>query len=116
MNYEQRVARGLEGLEAVSTGPCPGCKTCADARGMTLRKFNAAYEAGDIPAEAHFSWHACGICGSTLGGDREEWHAISAEDMRKPAGKARRILHFDDACVDCIMYLANGDLPSAENA
>ena len=103
--YEKRVEKGLEGLTAVSIGPCPHCRECASSRGMKLKQFDAAYEAGRIPAEAGFSWRPCGICGSSLGGDREEWHAILDGN----------VVHFDDACVDCVMYLANGDLPDAAN-
>ena len=28
-NYTDAVTAGLEGLQAVSTGVCPGCSTCA---------------------------------------------------------------------------------------
>jgi hypothetical protein len=41
-----------------------------------------------------------------MGGDREVWHFIMD-------GK---IQHGDGACVDCIMYLANGDEPESSEA
>ena len=108
--YTDAVESGLKGLEAVSTGPCPGCEQCADDHGYdNLGAFEAAWEAGDIEAEGSFSWSPCGICGSHLGGDREPWHAIAGEpgdDL-----KGREILHFSDACIDCVVYLANGDEP-----
>lgn len=100
--YTESVARNLEGLEAVSTGPCPGCPDCARARGMEVADYDKAYEAGEVEPEASFSWRGCEICGSTLGGDREEWHAI---------GSKGELLHFNAACVDCVVYLANGDEP-----
>src|SRR5215475_6853029 len=102
--YTEAVARGLRGLDAVSTGLCPGCDECADAYGYESQTdFDADYEAGKVYDEGHFSWSACGICGSGLGGTREHWHALDEE--------TDRLYHFDDACVDCVVYLANGDEP-----
>ena len=83
--YARQVEHALAGLEAVSTGLCLGCSECADA-------------------EAHFSWRPCGICDSRLGGDREVWHAIVDGEIQ----------HYDDACVDCVMFLANGVEPDEE--
>lgn len=84
--YTDAVKRNLKGLEAVSVGNCPGCDAC-----------NGADE------EPSFSWASCGICNSHLGGNRESWHAILD-------GK---IVHWDDACVDCVLYIANGDEPES---
>lgn len=116
--YVQAVTRGLEGLQAVSTGVCPGCSTCAhehdysddnDDPDRTLAAFDEAWRSGKVDSEASFSWSPCDICGSSLGGDREIWHAIMGqpgEDL-----KGRSIEHLNSCCTDCVMFLANGDEP-----
>lgn len=100
--YTEAVERRLKGLSAVSTGACPDCADCANNRGMDLGMYNNAHEAGDINAEGSFSWRACEVCGSTLGGERHEWHAVD---------KNGDVIHGDDACTDCVLYLANGEEP-----
>ena len=64
---------------------------------------------GAADSEPSFSHGSCGICGSHLGGDREVWHAIIPDENGSVIG--REILHSDDACIDCVVYLANGDEP-----
>lgn len=103
LTYTQAVAHNLEGLSFVSTGPCPGCDECRELYGYDSQaEFDAACECGDIAVEPHFSWHWCDICGSTLGGDREEWHGVDSDGAT---------IHFNNACTDCVCYLANGDVP-----
>ena len=103
--YTDRVAHYLEGLEAVSTGICGGCPECARDFGFTdLTAFEDAVSDGQVEGEPSFSSRPCEICGSRLGGNREPWHAILDGDL----------LHFDSACVDCVLYLANGDEPPEE--
>ena len=103
--YTDAVEFNLKGLEAVSTGPCPGCSQCADDYGYeTVEAYTTAYEAGKVCSEGSFSWQGCGICGSSLGGDLEPWHALDSD---------RELCHFSDACFDCVVYLANGDEPEA---
>lgn len=53
--------------------------------------------------EPSFSWSPCGICGSRLGGDRYTWHADMDGELQ----------HYSDACVDCVMYIENGDEPES---
>jgi len=137
MSYENDVKDGTKGLEAVSTGICCGCETCRESfdeytvqdelegyrvpawdadcdepiffrteEGATMvaeSLFEEAWRSGKAYDEAHFSWGDCDICGSSLGGDREVWHAIDCD--------TGELVHGDSACVDCIMYLANGVLP-----
>ena len=145
--YTDRVERNLEGLEAVSTGVCPGCEECARNLGYEVAECDSEYCSDDChvevgpfpnshsnlnpqthhPSEAHaqaammerfaedwssgkvfsegsFSQAGCGICGSSLGGTLYPWHALDSDG---------ELLHFDDACVDCVVYLANGDEPEA---
>jgi len=96
------VESGLTGLKAVSTGTCPGCEICrADLGFDTVAKLEAAYEAGKVVDEPFFSQSPCECCGSRLGGDREAAHGIESDGS---------IAHFH-VCVDCALYLANGDEP-----
>ena len=91
--YTESVEATLKGLVGISTGICPGCKECRDEYGQ------------DESVEPYFSWSNCDICGSTLGGAREPWHALD---------KHNEIVHGDCVCTDCVMYLANGDEPIDE--
>ena len=102
--YCDRVGASLEGLEAVSTGICPGCYKCADNFCMEQEEFEEAWASGDICEEASFSNYPCGICGCNLGGDRSAWHFILDGEIH----------HEDDACTDCVLFLANGDVPDDE--
>ncbi len=96
------VEAGLAGLTAVSPGICPGCETCRDELGYdSLAELEIAWENGEAPNEPHFSWRPCECCGSHLGGDREPAHGIDENGD---------IVHFS-VCVDCVLYLANGDEP-----
>ena len=127
--YAERVEAYLEGLEAVSTGGCPGCHECGldvvpcddcsgtgFADGLTLgtgsdgedcpacdgmgsRDYVDGDEVGEGP-EPGFSWSPCEICGSSLGGDRHAFHALSSGEL----------VHLD-GCTDCVMYVANGEEP-----
>lgn len=109
--YTDAVERGLYGLTAVSTGTCPGCAECMEHSGHSdEQEHRLAWQNGEVDDEGHFSWSPCGICGSRLGGHRECWHGI----ILKPSGgntPIRELHHFDDACVDCVCYLANGTEP-----
>lgn len=122
-DYTDRVERGLSGLGAVSIGICPGCDECAGILGYgpardpetdeetethaeVMARFRADWERGRADGGSQFSWGECGICGSRLGGDRSYWHAID--------GTSGRLWHFDDACTDCVMYIANGDEPGGD--
>lgn len=108
--YCDRVEANLKGLCAVSTGACPGCDECADAFGFdSTDEFTEAYESGSFEPESSFCWSGCEICGSSLGGEMEHWHAIEGD---KPKGG--EILHFTNACRDCLMFLANGEVPDDE--
>jgi len=140
MGYVERVERNLAGLEAVSVGACPGCDECRSSIGGddyrpeldddTDRFTFPAADGAEWPTEAEaeaaareafadawrscridddtrgFSFSDCGVCDTTLGGDRYVWHAI---------GEDGALLHFDDACSDCVLYLANGDVPERED-
>lgn len=65
------------------------------------------YEAGvSYTDEPSFSWSACDTCGSTLGGNREVGHAwVHINDVLGDV-----IVHLS-CCTDCVVFIANGDLP-----
>lgn len=121
------IDANTEGLTAVSTGPCPGCETCRNEYGVkvpceckgeaekycdacddkgvrppTMAEFEEQWHSDELCCEGFFSWQGCDLCGSPLGGNFELWHAVDANG---------EIIHGENACVDCVCYLANGDLP-----
>lgn len=102
--YTDAVERTLAELKYPSIGACPGCEQCRDlfAPDMTMEEFEEAWHSGDIFEEGSFSWSGCGICGSRLGGDMHVWHWVDDDN---------EIIHEDDACIDCVMYMCNGDEP-----
>jgi hypothetical protein len=93
--YEERVAFYLKGMKGVSTGPCSGCDICCKEYGLT--------EGGseEVTVEPWFSWSPCEICNDPIGGNREYWHGIIAND--------RQIVH-GSCCEDCIYYINFGRL------
>lgn len=131
-DYTDRVDRTLAGLRAVSFGPiydrddCPECRprawwrrliiwlfqhwddddcdTC-DGSGEILACPDCADYSEDYGDEGSFSRCPCGICGSSLGGNRYVWHWIDADN---------EIRHESDGCVDCLIYVSNGDEPERE--
>jgi hypothetical protein len=79
------------GLEHVSVGylPYADCGDCPEEQNE------------DVGDEGFFSWQSCDCCGSHLGGDRFAAHGIDS------GGNG---IHLD-ICVDCLVYIANGDEP-----
>lgn len=118
--FVEAIQANTKGLTAVSTGLCPGCEECMEdypGIGQTREQFEEAIANGTIVQEPFFSSEGCDLCGSHLGGNFEPWHAVDAD--RRPAaftlpgwaGADSEIVHGARACVDCVRYLANGDLP-----
>lgn len=95
-DYTDRVEANLEGCKFASVGGTEECQGCKDA-GYTEYS-------GD---EGSFSWSGCGICGSSLGGTRYIWHWVDEDG---------EMIHGDDACQDCLLYLANGEEPEEEES
>lgn len=107
--YATAVAAGLDGMRGVSSGECPGCERCAEFHDMTAEEHDEAWHTGKLGGdEGSFSWCQCGVCGTTLGGDRYVWHWINGGDEY---GKGGEIVHEDDMCTDCVYYLACGTEP-----
>jgi len=112
--YCDRVEANLNGCEAVSTGGCPGCPDCMEQDGYEdAEAHEADWGSCDLGGdEGGFSWHSCGICGCPLGGDRHRWHFIIPDENGSCVGQP--IYHENDACTDCVLFLANGDVPEDE--
>jgi len=128
--FVDAIERNTEGLTAVSTGICPGCEQCRDEYGRpvpcgkcaagligdedcphcdgtghrppTLEEFEEQWSTQEAYCEPYFSWSGCDLCDSSLGGNMEPWHGVDENN---------EIMHFEHACTDCVVYLANGDLP-----
>ena len=87
-----------EGMDFLCTGLCPDCQECADDCGFdSIEEYNKALESGRIGGESNFSWSACDLCGSALGGDREVYHYVDEDG---------NLVHGDSACTECVMELA----------
>ena len=139
MTYLERWTQGTEGMEALSTGLCPGCTTCAAEYGFdpddasSMADFEEAWSTGQINTEPQFTWSGCDLCNSRLGSDMEPYHWIEHIPMtwteavmhwiretwtrRRPqpwTRTRREIQHGNNACMDCVIFMANGDLPEEE--
>jgi len=102
-DYTKAVNERTQGLDGLSVGVCPGCETCMTEHGYDDKvAFYEAVQGGEVFDEGSFSSRGCGICGSKLGGHMYTYHYID---------ETGEIIHGDDCCVDCLMYLANGDEP-----
>ena len=93
--FTEAVESELEGVEAVSVGACPRCQECGleDVDTMDCPEYESA-------GEPSFSWSQCEGCGSTFGGDRYPAHGFVEGSL----------IHFE-VCIDCLMYIANGEEP-----
>jgi len=100
--WQERFEECTKGIEHLSTGSyidgCGNCPKYNDTQGIY------AWEQGVAVCEPFFSWNACEGCRSGLGGNREVAHGFLNGHM----------IHMY-VCVDCVIYIANGDLPSDEN-
>ena len=130
--YTDSVDDCLKGIECASPGisaVCPECQSawrhnfiltesisdlgdcslqelleCTDDNETTLEDalFLLWFRHCEPEDEGSFSWSQCDACGSSLGGDRYAAHGFLKG--------TREIIHLD-VCVDCLLYLANGDEP-----
>lgn len=68
-----------------------------------LRKFEYPHIAcgGEVDNDCPgFSWRPCGLCGTTLGGNRHRLGGLVDGETE-----------YLDVCEDCTAYVANGTLP-----
>lgn len=102
--FEKAYYNGLKGLKFESSGFSYTCQTCIDAHGFCCEhSAKAAWENNEISDEGSFSWDACDLCGSHLGGNRYSAHAVTDDASQDD-------IHLE-ICQDCLLYMANGDLP-----
>ena len=83
--YIHNFKKGSEGLEALSSGHCPGCEECGDDEEVEPQ---------------HFSHWPCDICSRRLGGDRYPSHYIDDDN---------EINHIS-ICANCVYYMEYGQL------
>jgi hypothetical protein len=74
------------------------CPTCGNYGTLTIE------DEDEVSDDLGFSHENCDCCGSPLGGDR---HAAS---LINPGHDALPL----SVCSDCLMYIANGDVPDDE--
>lgn len=96
--YQTAFETGMTGLSHFSSGSfIQSCTECPVNE-------HVHYEDGiSYEAEPYFSWSRCEICDTTLGGDREDCHAIMEGDV---------LIHLR-VCTDCVYYAEYGRLPDA---
>lgn len=56
-----------------------------------------------VGKDVGFSWRPCFLCRRPLGGDRHELIYVDEGEI-----------YAEEICVDCTLYLANGDIPEEE--
>lgn len=119
--FTEAFQRGTEGMTTTSTGTCPGCSECMEIDGCgDAEEHRRKCSAVDCPSgEPTFSHCPCGICGTRLGGTRHAWHWIDRRQLdaaRRSNEPRPQVNHEDDACEDCILYIANGTEPEVWRA
>ena len=102
-NYIESFERRTRGLEAISCGLCASCSDCQSAFDVGEKKLQAMIDKG-LSDEGGFSRAGCDCCGSSLGQNLYAAHALIDLDGRKV------LIHLE-VCSDCVMFVANGDLP-----
>lgn len=80
-------------LKHFSSGLCSGCSDCQDSYDMSEKELETEISNGEIFDEGHFSWYACELCNSTLGGNRYAAHYRDDDN---------EICHIE-ICVDCLL-------------
>jgi len=103
MNFIERFKFRTSDIENITTGFSYACSDCQDAHGFCcMHSAKAAYESGEVSEEGHFSHDRCDMCRS-LPGNRYAAHGTIDGTS----------YHFE-VCQDCLMYIANGELPEDE--
>jgi len=90
--WQEKFESGLGDMKHLGSGCQKGCSDCPDNQ--------ESEESGSIT----FSRNDCDLCGCPLAGGREVMHGYD---------KTGALVHLE-VCEECLLYWANGDLPSAE--
>ena len=121
VTFIERFERATEGKTFLSVGVYPPepCRPCAGSgvlgddscdhcsgRGTSCDCPTCEDSDPENSEGGGFSWSSCDTCDSRLGGDRYAAHY--RDDTRA--------VHHLDVCTDCLMFIANGDLPDGEDA
>lgn len=106
MTYVERVEHHCKGLSFVSESVSPQCPFCRGMWGLTEAEMTALEESDNLIDEGGPSRADCDTCGFSVYGNRFCAHGFDeAGDM-----------HHLVMCEDCVVYFANGDIPTGENA
>ena len=95
----------------IAPGPATCCYECLSSRGIDESEVSDDTELLD---EGSFSWRECESCGSQLGGDRHDAHALHRQAFG-PNAERPGDFHHISICTDCLLFHANGDEPEDWN-
>ena len=112
MSFVESFEHYAGDLKGLSGGITSCCATCQEQHGYDQHENAEESMAHDLsqgllPDEGSFSWAQCDTCGSTLGGERYTGHCFAPQSMD--------VIHLD-VCVDCLFFIANGDVPEDDDA
>lgn len=103
--FVQAFERHTKGLEAISSGLCASCSDCQSTFDASEKKLAKLIDEG-LSNEGGFSRSGCDTCCSSLGQLLYAGHALIEIDGKK-------VLTHLDLCEDCILFIANGDIPNS---
>jgi hypothetical protein len=95
--------RRTKGLEAISCGLCSQCSDCQSTFDESEIGLERLIDKG-LCDEGGFSRSGCDTCGNCLGQNLYAGHALIQLD-------GKQVLTHLEICQDCLMYIANGQLP-----
>lgn len=95
--------RRTEGLEAISCGLCASCSDCQSTFDASELELERLIDRG-LCDEGGFSRSGCDTCGSWQQQLLYAGHALMELD-------GKQVLTHLEICQDCMLYIANGQLP-----
>jgi hypothetical protein len=91
-------------MEALSSGLCSACSDCQDNYGVDELELKDMMDQG-LSDEGGISRQGCDCCGNGLQQNLYAGHCwITLDD-------GKEVLTHLELCSDCMMFIANGDLP-----
>ena len=99
----------------ISPGIAPCCSQCQSEYDKTSGELAHDLEHGNLADEPSFSHHSCECCGNGLGGNRYVAHALVQVKSNDNPRKLQWLTEHYEICEDCVLYIANGDVPDEES-
>ena len=106
--YLDALAENTDGLSHISPGSASSCHICQNK--YDLAEADPAWE--EQSDEGGFAKTPCDLCGSSLAGDRFNFHGFATQLWEQGD---REPIHFL-GCFDCLCYFANGTTPEGWEA